>query len=208
MRSADLFQKRMHVGEDLNILPDWAGFVCTVLDCATLDLVASRESAISERPSYKALQEFLAKSVTTFIKRLAEQERPIFLEVIRQHDWAVMSGAIRNDFFFDQVKDLIPIPSDMGPLILPKYLERLPARLGNLKTIYYVPGEQPLGQQQSSLFKAQGVPIFQADIIAEQFLEKYAEHSENVSLRQMVSGVIELMEFAEGARWRKLEARY
>lgn len=27
-RSVDLFQNRMYVGEDLNILPDWANFVC------------------------------------------------------------------------------------------------------------------------------------------------------------------------------------
>lgn len=208
LRSADVFQKRMYVGEDLQILPEWAGFVCAVLDCATLDLVASREAAISERPSYRALQEYLAVAVTTFIKRLAESERPTFLEVIRQHDWPVLWGAIKNDAFFDHVKDLIPIPSDMGPLTVPKYLERTPARLGNIKTIYYVPGEQPLGQQQSSLFKARGVPIYQADIAFEQFLKKYAGHAENVGLRQMVSGVVELMEFVQGPRWRAMEGRY
>lgn len=208
LRSIDIFQKRMFVGEDLNILPEWAGFVSGVLDCPTLDLVASRESAISERPSYKALQDYLGQAVTAFIRRLAEQERPVFLEVIRQHDWAVKWGAVRNDFFFDQVKDLIPIPSDMGPLTLPKYLERVPERLGGIKTIYYVPGEQPLGQQQSTIFRARGVPVFQADLVDEQFLKKYAERGESLGLRQMVSGVIELVEFAEGAQWRALEARY
>jgi molecular chaperone HtpG len=208
LRSADIFQKRMYVGEDLQILPEWAGFVCAVMDCSTLDLVASREAAISERPSYKALQEYLAGAVTAFIKRLAEWERPTFLEVIRQHDWPVLWGAIKNDAFFNQVKDIIPIPSDLGPLTVPKYLERVPARLGNIKTIYYVPGEQPIGQQQSSLFKARGVPIYQADIAFEQFLRKYADRSQDVGLRQMVSGVVELMEFVEGPRWRALEGRY
>lgn len=208
LRSADLFQKRMYVGEDLNILPDWTGFVCTVLDCATLDLVASREAVISERPSYKALQSYLGESVTAFIHELAEYDPPTFREVIRQHDWAVMSGAIRNDFFFDKVKDLIPIPSDMGPLTMPKYLERVPSRFGNTKTIYYVPGEQLLGQQQSSLFRARGVPVLQADVMTELFLRKYAESDENLSLRQMASGVVELMEFATGGQWRNMEARY
>jgi len=208
LRSIDIFHRRMFVGEDLNILPEWAGFVSGVLDCPTLDLVASRESAISERPSYKALQDYLGEVVTAFIRRLAEQERPTFLEVIRQHDWPVKWGAVRNDFFFDQVKDLIPIPSDMGPLTLPKYLERVPERLGGIKTIYYVPGEQPLGQQQSTIFRARGVPVFQADLVDEQFLKKYAEKSANLGLRQMVSGVVELVEYAEGAQWRALEARY
>src|SRR5207248_1029701 len=131
-----------------------------------------------------------------------------FLEVIRQHDWPVLFGAIRNDFFFDKVKDLIPIPSDLGPLTLPRYLERVPMRLGKLKTIYYIPGEQLLGLQQGSLFRARGVPIFQADVVAAQFLKKYAERHENLSLRQMVSGVVELMDYAEGAQWRNLEAQY
>lgn len=208
LRSADLFLRRMYVGEDLQILPEWAGFVCAVLDCPTLDLVASREAVISERPSYKALQSCLGQTASAFVRRLAERERPTFLEVIRQHDWPVLYGAIKNDDFFDEVKDLIPIPSDAGQLTVPKYLERVPARLGGIKTIYYVPGDQPLGQQQSSLFKARGVPVFQADMVFEQFLKKYVERGENLGLRQMVSGVIELMEYAEGPKWRALEARY
>lgn len=207
LRSIDVFQKRMYVGEDLDLLPEWAGFVCAVLDCPTLDLAASREVAIRERTSYQALQKYLGTAVTAFIKRLAEYDRPTFLEVIKQHDWRVLSGAIRNDEFFDQVKDLIPLPTDMGSLTLPKYLQRVRPRLGNLKTIYYIPGEQPLGQQQSSLFKAQGVPIVQADMAAEQFLKKYEERTQGVLLRQMSSGIVELMELAEGGRWRDLEAR-
>lgn len=208
LRSADLFLKRMYVGEDLQILPEWAGFVCAVFDCPTLDLVASREAVISERPSYKALQGFLGQAVSRFVRRLAERERPIFMEIIRQHDWPVLYGAIKNDEFFDEVKDLIPIPSDAGQLTVPGYLERVPERLGNIKTIYYVPSDQLLGQQQSSVFKARGVPVFQADLVFEQFLKKYAERAENVGLRPMVSGVIELMEPAEGPEWRALEARY
>ncbi len=208
MGSADVFQKRMYVGEDLSLLPEWTSFVSAVIDCSTLDLVASRKSAIGERPSYKALQSYLVEATSAFIKKLAERDRPTFLEVIRQHDWAVMAGAIRNNAFFDEVKDLIPIRSDMGQLTLPRYLERVPARLGNLKTIYYVPGEQAMGHQQSSLFKARGVPIFQADMVAEAFLSKYAERTENVNLRQMLSGVVELMDYAEGEQWKRLEGYY
>ena len=208
LRSIDVFQKRMFIGEDMNILPEWAGFISGVIDCATLDLVASRESAISERPSYQALQEYLGEAVTSFVKNLAKQNRSLFLEVIKQHEWAVKWGAIRNDFFFEQVKDLIPIASDMGQLTIPRYLQRVPRRLGGLRTIYYVPGQQSVGQQQSSIFRARGVPILRTDTVDEQFLKKYVERDRGVNLRQMVSGVIELMEFVEGDTWRKLEARY
>jgi len=204
----DLFQKRMYVNEDINVLPEWAGFISGVLDCPTLDLVASRESVISNRPSYKALQDYLAQCVVSFVQRLAEHERSTFLGIVHQHEWTIMAGAIYSDFFFDQVKDLIPFPSDTEPLTLPKYLERVPARLGGLKTIYYVPAKQLMAQQQSSLFKARGVPILQADPIAEQFLKKYAERTENVHLRSMDSGVVELMEYADDARWRALEEHY
>jgi len=208
LRSVDLFQKRMYVNEDLNLLPEWAGFVCAILDCPTVELMASREAAISENESYRTLQKYLGEAVTDFVKRLAQYERPVFLEVIRQHDWRVLHGAIRNDEFFDQVKDLIPLHSDMGPITMSKYLQRIPPRPGNLKTIYYIPGEQPLGQQQSSLFKAQGIPIIQADMAAVQFLKKYAHRVENVDLRELAFGVIDLMEPAEDAYWRTLEARY
>lgn len=208
LRAIDLFQKRMYVGEDLNLLPEWAGFVCGVLDCATIELVASREAAIVDNPAYRALQSFLEKAVIAFVRRLAENDRPTFLEVIRQHDWPVKWGAVRNDFFFDQVRDLIPFRTDMGPMVLPAYLQRVPERLGGMRTIYYIPGEQPLGQQQSVIFRARGVPVIQADLVEEQFLRRYAERVENVGVRQMASGVVELMTFAENPRWRALEARY
>lgn len=208
LRSIDVFQKRMFIGEDLNILPEWAGFISGVLDCATLDLVASRESAISERPSYKALSNYLGEAVSSFVRHLAQHERSVFLEVIKQHEWAVKWGAVRSDFFFDQVRDLIPINSDMGQLTVPRYLQRAPKRLGGVKTIYYVPGQQTPGQQQRSVFRARGVPIFCADVVDEQFLKKYVERNGNLSLRQMVSGVVELMEFVEGNTWRSLESRY
>lgn len=207
-RSIDIFQKRMFIGEDLNILPEWAGFVSGVLDCATLDLVASRESAISERPSYKALQEYLGEAVATFVQNLAKQNRTTFLEVVKQHEWSVKWGAVRSDFFFNQVKDIIPLASDMGQLTLPRYLQRVPKRLGGIKTIYYVSGQQMPGQQQSTIFRARGVPILRTDVVDEQFLKKYVARDPNVNLRQMVSGVIELMDFVEGDRWRSLEARY
>lgn len=208
LRAIDLFHKRMYVGEDLNLLPEWAGFVNGVLDCPNIELVASREAAIIDHPAYRALQAYLEEAVTRFIRRLAEEERPTFLEVIRQHDWSVKWGAIRSDFFFDQVRDLIPFRTDMGPMVLPRYLERVPERLGKFKTIYYIPGEQPLGQQQSTIFRARGVPVIQADLVEEEFLRKYARQVENVGLRQMASGVVELMTFAEGPRWRALEARF
>lgn len=204
----DLFQKRMYVGEDLNLLPEWAGFVSGILDCLTIELATNRQAAIVDNPAYRALQAYLEKAVTKFIRRLAEEERPTFLEILRQHDWAVKAGAVRSDFFFDQVRDLIPFKTEMGSMVLPKYLERVPERLGKIKTLYYIPGEQPLGQQQSTIFRARGVPVIQADMVEEQFLRKYAERVENVGLRQMASGVVELMTFAEGAHWRALEARF
>lgn len=208
LRSIDIFQKRMFIGEDLSILPEWAGFVSGILDCATLDLVASRESAINDRPSYKALRAYLNEAVAMFVHRLATEERGVFLDVIKQHEWAVKWGAVRDDFFFNQVKDLIPISSDMGPLTIPRYLQRTPERLGGLKTIYFVPGSNAPGQQQSNIFRARGVPIYRADVVDEQFLKKYAERDKNINLRQMVSGVIELMDFVEGDQWRGLESRY
>jgi molecular chaperone HtpG len=206
-RSIDLFQKRMYVCEDLNLLPEWAGFVSGVLDCSTLNLVASREASM-ENPAYKALQDYLETAVILFVLRLAEEERPTFLEIIHQHDWAVKWGAVREDLFFEQVRDLIPFRTDRGPMVLPKYLAQVPERIGSNKTIFYVPEEQPLGQQQSILFRAMGIPIIQADLVEREFLKKYADEVQNVGLRQVASGLVELMKVAEGNRWRALEARF
>jgi molecular chaperone HtpG len=207
-RSVEIFQKRMFVGEDFNLIPEWVSFVCAIIDCPTLDLVASREAIISERESYRILQIYLKQAIADFIKRIAEYEKPIFLEVMKHHDWRILNGAIQDDDFFEFVKDLIPLHTDMGNLTMPKYLQRIPPRLGEIKTIYYLPNEQPFGQQQSCLFKSQGLPIIQADIVVEAFLKKYARENKSLALRQLASGVIDLMDFAEESCWRKIESRY
>jgi molecular chaperone HtpG len=206
--SVDLFQTRMYVTEDLDLLPDWAAFACAVLDCPTLDLVASREAVIRARPSYLALQRFLADTITRFVTDLARFQRPTFLEIIRQHEWAVMIGALRNDTFFHQVKDLIPFGSDAGRMVLPAYLERAPARLGGMRTIVYMPGDHPVSSHQSSLFKAQGIPILQADVVEEQFLRKYVAQADNLNLRPLHSGIIDVLEADRESRWQGIVAWY
>src|SRR5260370_39976515 len=118
----------MYVNEDINVLPEWAGFISGVLDCPTLDLVASRESVISNRPSYKALQDYLAQCVVSFVQRLAEHERSTFLGIVHQHEWTILAGAIYSDFFLDQVQDLVHFPIDTVPLRFPNFLACLLAR--------------------------------------------------------------------------------
>jgi molecular chaperone HtpG len=208
LRSTDIFQRRMYIGEDLNILPEWAEFVCAVVDSPSLELVASREAVMTAQPSYWSLHNYLEGAVTSFISEIAQHQQAVFKQVIEQHEWQMLLGATRNNLFFDQVKDLIPLLSDMGKLTLPDYLERVPAKLGNFKTIYYLPEKQKSGQQQSSLFRAQGIPIYIANAAVEQFLQRYAEQNDDVTLRQMVSGVIELMEIVSSPEWHFLEERF
>lgn len=141
LRGVDLFQQRMYVSEDFGILPEWAGFINGVLDCDTIQLVTSREKVITNNIEYRALQAYLEETAASLVRRLAEEDRPTFLEVIRQHSWPVKWGAVRNDLFFEQVRDLIPFRTNVGPMVMPTYLDRVPERLG-VKTAYYASADE------------------------------------------------------------------
>ena len=102
LRSVDLFHTRMYVGEDLNLLPEWAGFICAVLDCPTLRLVASREAAIDEgagAEGYATLKAFLKQSVSRFFSHVAETNPETFQVILKRYEWEVLRGAIERTNF-------------------------------------------------------------------------------------------------------------
>ena len=70
----------------------------------------------------------------------------------------------------------------------------MPERFGAYRTIYYVPGEGMLGPHHAALFQAAGIPILQVDVVREHFLRKYADRTPGTDLRQVESGVVELVE--------------
>jgi molecular chaperone HtpG len=208
LRAVEIFQRRMYVGEELHLLPEWATFVYAIIESSSLELVASREGVIEHRPGYERARDYLQQAVGGFISRLAAHERGTFEEIVRQHPWAVIAGAVHNDAFFNWVKDLIPLQSDAGPITLPKYLSLVPQRFGAYRTIYYVSGEGVLGPHHAALFQAAGVPILRVDVMTEQLLRKYADRTPGTGLRQVESGVVELVEPEGDPAWQGLERRY
>jgi HSP90 family molecular chaperone len=198
----------MYVGEELHLLPEWANFVYAVVESSSLELVASREGVIEHRPGYARARDCLQQAVGGFISRLAADERGTFEEIVRQHPWAVIAGAVDNDDFFDRVKDLIAFTSDIGAITLPKYLSLVPERFGAYRTIYYVSGESVLGPHHAALFQAAGIPILRADVVTEHFLRKYADRTPGTGLRQVASGVVELVEPASDPAWHAFERHY
>lgn len=127
MKTVELFQKRMYVHEDIELLPDWACFVCAILDCSTVDLVVSREAA-NKNEAYLELKRCLDERVSDFISDLFVNDHILFLRIVKELGWLIIRGAVLSDTFFHKVKNLLLLPSNLGPMTIPKYLQYVPAQ--------------------------------------------------------------------------------
>jgi molecular chaperone HtpG len=202
MATAEVFQKRMFIGPNPDLMPAWARFVHAIVESPDLQLLASRDAMT--KLSQELLQKQLEALVILFIKRLAREDRRTFIEIVRQYNWLILGGACHNDFFFQEVKDLIPLKTDIGELTVPKYLERIKPAASGMKYIYYVPEGQTPGQQHLAMFKARAIPVIHADYVSGQFIRKYADDADHVIAREVSSGIRDLMEPVYDSEWLPL----
>ncbi|GAA5530611.1 ATP-binding protein [Herpetosiphon gulosus] len=204
-RSLDVFQRRMYVCQDLQLLPDWATFICGIIDAPLLELVASREGFMIERPNYRALREALVEAVRSFLIRLAQREPATFVQVVKQYNSGIKQAAVNDSQFFAAVADLLTFESDIGPITLTRYLERIPVRGADERTIFYVLNDLPPSAQQRAIVGARGVPVLHINSIEEKFLKKYCSLRHGVSFQPLTAGIAELIEAETDQQWRKLE---
>lgn len=204
-RKLDVFQRRMYVCEDMQLLPAWATFVCGIIDAPLLELVASREGFMIERPNYRALREALADAVRSFLIRLAQREPATFLQVVKQYNSGIKQAAVNDNQFFAAVADLLTFESDLGPITLTRYLERIPVRGAGERTIFYVLNDLPPSAQQRAIVGARGVPVLHVNLIEEKFLKKYCAARHGISFQPLTAGIAELLEVETDPQWRNFE---
>jgi molecular chaperone HtpG len=143
-----------------------------------LQPTASREG-IHQEENFVLVQRALEQQLRAGLRKIADTEPGTWQQILSGHHMVILSWAVRDDDFFDEVANLVPISTSRGPMVLPDYLNLTDS------TLYYV--QQRLGTPQEQLLgEGRGVPVIEAEYyMVRPFLEKYAHRNPGVSLTQM-----------------------
>lgn len=171
-----IYIRRMFICDhQRDLLPPWARFVRGVIDCPLLQPTASREE-IHQDQHFEEVRQMLEAQLTEGLSQLASQEPERWKHLVRCHSDLIVGWAVKDDEFFERIKDLVALRTSRGLLTLPEYLEQSGG------AIYFVTRE--LGSLQEQLLaEGRNVPAIDASWFAvAPFLEKYASSQPGVSL--------------------------
>ena len=172
----DIYVARMFiVSGSRDLLPDWARFIQGVIECGELSPNAARDN-IMRNDALHAARQVLGRSIIDRLTHLFNNDSKRFTEIMRWHSYQILAMCTMeaNLDFFKQVADMVPLPSDLGFITVPKYLERSAQRSGSNEVLYI--SEASSVSQYYMLCESQGFHVFDAtDIFAEEFLQRYAE---------------------------------
>lgn len=146
-----LFNNQVFVADNVKeVIPEFLLLLKGVVDCPDLPLNVSR-SFLQNDGYVKKISSHITKKVADKLTSLYKEDREGFEKYWADIDVFIKYGCMRDEKFYDKVKDII-IYKDVDDkyITLPEYLE------GDKKTVYYV--SDPKQQAQYvNLFKEQGL---------------------------------------------------
>jgi len=193
-----VFIRRMFICErERDLLPPWARFVRGVIDSPMLQPTASREG-LHQDENFESVRQALEAQLSAGLRDLARDDPATWKQLVRGHSDVMVGWAVKDNEFFDRVKDIVCLRTSRGMLSLPEYLK---ASGGSL---YYVTRE--LGSlQEQMLAEGRDVPAIDASWFGvTPFLEKYASRHPHVGLVEMDAGAKELLRPIPEAKFARL----
>jgi len=170
-------RRMLIVDGDRDMLPKHA-FVRGVLDSPVLQPTASRESIVRDE-TYDNVCTALEEQFTAELKRVASRQPAVWKEIVFNHTGSMLGWADEDPDFYQQVEQLLPLPTSRGRLTLPQYLE------GSGERVFCV-GRQLGSLQERILSEAHGLPTIDASSqLVARFLEKYAVRHPDIQLVQL-----------------------
>ena len=144
-----LFNNQVFVADNVKeVIPEFLLLLKGVVDCPDLPLNVSR-SFLQNDGYVQKISAHITKKVADKLTSLYKEDRENFEKYWADIDVFIKYGCMRDEKFYDKVKDII-IYKDINDkyITMPEYLE------GDKKTVYYV--SDPLQQAQYvNLFKEQ-----------------------------------------------------
>jgi molecular chaperone HtpG len=182
-----VYIRRMFIcNSDRDLLPTWARFVSGVIDCAFLQPTASRED-VHHDENYQQVQQALEAQLSAFLSRAAREDPTLWKAIVHAHTDVIMSWAVSDDRFFDQIADTLVLRTSRGDLTTREYLDQTDG------TFYYV--TRATGSLQEQLLgEGNSLPVIDAKWLAVQpFLHKYAKERGDLGLVRMDGGAQRLL---------------
>jgi molecular chaperone HtpG len=174
-----VYIRRMFICDrEQHLLPTWARFVRGLIDCPLLQPTASREG-IHQDDSFTSVRQVIEDQLSRGLRDLARRDPTTWKRLVRGHADLIVGWAVKDNEFFERVKDIVTFRTTRGQLSLPEYLEC------SHGTLYYVTRE--LGSLQEQLLaEARDLPVIDASWFAvPTFLEKYARQQPAIGMTRL-----------------------
>lgn len=186
-----LFCNQVFVSDNCpELIPEFLTPLQGCLDAPDLPLNVSR-SYLQNEPQVRKIREVISGRVASKVVDLAKKDREAFIPIWEDIHTFVKYGMMREDKFYDKVKDQIVYRSTAEEryTTLPDYLERAKAKHEN--KVYYANDE---GAQATylKLFKSQGLEALILDALIDNHFIQFIEMKNNdVKFERVDSDVTE-----------------
>jgi molecular chaperone HtpG len=211
--TVDLFVRRVLIATgNKSILPGWAKFIQGVIECNALTPNAARDNVMADQIS-ETVRQVLERVIIRELRELSKVDPLRFKEIMEWHSYHVLGMAVQDEYeeFFQQIADLVPLPSDVGPLTLPEYIAASPRRTDGVVLVHYLVDRQA-SNQYFMLSQAKGMRIYNcSQLFAERFLTKYAETwpdriaLDRIDISSSAGGIFEDLTSEERTQYAYLE---
>jgi len=209
-----LFCNQVFVSDNCpELIPEFLLPLQGCLDAPDLPLNVSR-SYLQNEPQVRKIREVIAGRVAAKIAELGKKEREDFGRIWADIHTFVKYGMMRDDKFFDKVKDhVIYRTSDAsGYTTLPEYLER--AAAGHADQVYYA-SDETAQAPYLKLLRNQGVEVVFLDALIDSHFIQFLEMKESKVKFQRVDADVssaliaadKSAELVEGSDGRTLEEK-
>ncbi len=186
----ELFCRRMFISDDIvAVLPDWASFVCAVVECPDLTPTLDRNNVVRHNEAFVSLRQRLGERIIRALINMASQNPANFVRVRNTHSerlyvallesWHKAKGGTEPDSFFGKfIKYLTFTVVDRNrpagkEMTIPQLIEEVNktegAGLGGSRhrpTIYYL-RDPHVWPQYRSMILQKGYPVIVPDTNAE-----------------------------------------
>jgi molecular chaperone HtpG len=186
-----LFCNQVFVSDNCpELIPEFLTPLQGCLDAPDLPLNVSR-SYLQNEPQVRKIREVITSRVAGKISELARQDREAFGKIWENIHTFVKFGMMRDDKFFDKVKDQViyRTTGEHKYATLPEYLER--AEESHAKKVYYA-NDEAAQATYLKLFKSQGIEVLLLDtLIDSHFIQFLEMKNSDVKFERVDSDVTE-----------------
>ncbi|MGI6711457.1 MAG: molecular chaperone HtpG [Bacillota bacterium] len=172
-----LYNNQVYVADNIKeIIPEFLMLLKGVVDCTDLPLNVSR-SFLQKDSNVIKISRHITKKVADKLNELARNERDKYCRYWDDINPFVKYGSIREEKFYDRVKDIIIYKTINGNYVtLQEYLEKNKEKQGN--QIFYVNDEKQQAQY-INLFKQQDLDALVLSAVIDMHFIQFIEGKEN-----------------------------